>query len=433
VIAGLRQKVGPDSRINMRVAFDGPEIDAPQLIGVSTLPVEAGSQGTAAIKPVMRAVEVEGLDRLAERLADWDDLCAAAIEPNLFYESWMLLPALEAFSEGQDLRFVLIYAEDRSRADAEPILCGLFPLERRARFKGLPVKTLSLWRHLHCFLCTPPIRKGFEQECVEAFFQWLRVAPHGAALMEFDWVNTDGPFYNLLAGYLSEMGKATFVSDQFTRALCRPASDADSYLMAAISKEHRRDFRRRHKRLSEKGVLQFVELERAADVAEWIKTFLSLEASGWKGQEGSAFSSSQSAQTFFIKAMTEAFDMGRLMMLGIKLDGRFVALKCNLIAGHASFAFKIAYDEEYARFSPGVLLELENIRLLHERPDIEWMDSCADPNHFMLNRLWTERRNVIDLVTGTGKRSGNLAISAFPLLRWISRNLVRKTLSVLFA
>ena len=183
VIAGLRQEVGPDSRINMRVAFDGLEINASQQTGVSTLPVEAGSQGAAALKPVMRAVEVKGLDRLAERLADWDELCAAAIEPNLFYESWMMLPALEAFSEGLDLRFVLIYAEDRTRAAAQPILCGLFPLERRPRFKGLPVKTLSLWRHLHCYLCTPPIRKGFEQECIEAFFEWLRVAPHGAALM----------------------------------------------------------------------------------------------------------------------------------------------------------------------------------------------------------------------------------------------------------
>jgi hypothetical protein len=251
--------------------------------------------------------------------------------------------------------------------------------------------------------------------------------------MEFDWVNMDGPFYGLLAGYLSEMRRATFVSDQFTRALFHPATDVDSYMTATASKEHRRDFRRRHKRLSERGDLQFVALEPTGDAQEWIRTFLTVEASGWKGSEGSAFRSNERAQTFFIKAMTEAFERGRLMMLGIKLNGRFIALKCNLIAGPASFAFKISYDEEFARYSPGVLLELENIRLLHERPDVEWMDSCADPNHFMLNRLWTGRREMIVLVVGTGNRVGNIAISSLPLLRWVSRNVFRKSLALLFA
>jgi hypothetical protein len=407
----------------MRTAFDGPELSAPPAAAVSTL----------LSKPFMRAVEVCGLDALAEHRADWDDLCRTALEPNPFYESWMLLPAIEAFAEGLDLRFVLVYAEDRNDTSAPPVLCGLFPLERRMRYKGLPVDSFVLWRHLHCFLCTPPVRAGLERECLAAFFDWLRDAPDGGALMEFGWINTDGPFYELLAGFLNETGKPSFVSDQFTRALCRPGADADSYLSQAISKEHRRDYRRRHNRLSEKGRLAYVALEREADAEKWLEMFLALEASGWKGREGSAFSSDAAGRSFFIKAMTEAFDRGRLMMLAIRLDDSFIALKCNLIAGRGSFAFKIAFDEAYGRFCPGVLLELENIRLLHGRAGVEWMDSCAEPNHFMLNRLWAERRDIIDLVVSTGTKAGNLAISSLPMLRWISRKLVRPTLSILFA
>ena len=407
----------------MRTAFDGPELNAQQAAAVSTL----------SSKPFMRAVEVRGLDALAERRADWDDLCRDALERNLFYEAWMLLPAIEAFGEGLDLRFVLVYAEDRNDMSAPPVLCGLFPLERKMRYKGLPVHSFVLWRHLHCFLCTPPVRAGLERECLAAFFDWLRDAPGGAALMEFSWINTDGPFYELLARFLNETGKTSFVSDRFTRAFYRPGADADSYLTQAISKEHRRDYRRRQNRLSEKGRLEYVALERGADVEEWLEMFLTLEASGWKGREGSAFRSNAAGQRFFIKAMTEAFNRGLLMMLAIKLDGGFVALKCNLIAGRGSFAFKIAYDEAYARFSPGVLLELENIRMLHGQPGVEWMDSCAEPSHFMMNRLWTERRDIIDLVVSTGTKAGNLAISSFPLLRWISRRLVRPTLSIIFA
>ena len=44
---------------------------------------------------------------------------------------------------------------------------------------------------------------------------------------------------------------------------------------------------------------------------------------------------------------------------------RAIAMKCNLRAGDGAVAFKIAYDEAYARFSPGVLLEIEQIERLH--------------------------------------------------------------------
>ncbi len=417
----------------MRTAFAGPELNAPQHAGISTLELEPGLPPPASPKPIMRAREVTGLEALTELRACWDDLSRAAIEPNVFYESWMLLPALEAFGEGLNLRFVLIFAEDKTDAEAPPVLCGLFPLEQKTRYKGLSIKTISLWRHLHCFLATPLIRRGMERECLEAFFDWLGRASSGAALIEFGWVNTDGPFYELLTGYLNETGKASFTADEFTRALYRPASDADSYLSAAISKEHRRDLRRRQKRLSEQGRVEFVALEEGANAEAWVENFLRLEASGWKGQEGSAFSSNDSGRSFFVKAMIEAANKGRLMMIGIELDGRPVALKCNLIAAPGSFAFKIAYDEEYARFSPGVLLEMENIRLLHGLSEVEWMDSCAEPNHFMMNRVWTERRTISDLVVSTGRRSGNLAVSTFPLLRWVSRNFVRPCVSGLFA
>ena len=33
-------------------------------------------------------------------------------------------------------------------------------------------------------------------------------------------------------------------------------------------------------------------------------------------------------------------------------------MKCNVLSGDAVFCFKIAHDETFARFSPGVQLEL---------------------------------------------------------------------------
>ena len=64
---------------------------------------------------------------------------------------------------------------------------------------------------------------------------------------------------------------------------------------------------------------------------------------------------------------------------------------------------KIAYDEQFAGFSPGIQLEVDMVGLFHEASDAGFMDSCADPNNAMINRLWVDRR---PLVTHVLRRAG---------------------------
>jgi CelD/BcsL family acetyltransferase involved in cellulose biosynthesis len=108
------------------------------------------------------------------------------------------------------------------------------------------------------------------------------------------------------------------------------------------------------------------------------------------------------------------------MMSAIRVDGQPLALRLSITGGRGAFAFKIAYDETHARFSPGILLEIENIRSLHARPDIEWMDSCAAPVHF-INRLWLERRTIQSVLVSTGGRLGELIVRLMPHIRRLNR------------
>jgi hypothetical protein len=110
-------------------------------------------------------------------------------------------------------------------------------------------------------------------------------------------------------------------------------------------------------------------------------------------------------------------------MYALHLDGRPVAQRCNFTAGEGSFFFKPAFDEEYARFSPGLLLELETIRRLHAKPQIRWMDSCTTPDNRMMNGIWTDRRVIQTTLVATHKRLGGLTVSVIPLVRWLKKNL----------
>src|SRR5262249_32313859 len=226
-----------------------------------------------------------------------------------------------------------------------------------------------------------------------------------------------------LVDYLYRSGKPNRFFESYTRALFQPASDADTYLCAALSAKHRKMIRRLEYRLSEIGRLEYDALSQDDDAAAWIEEFLRLEASGWKGRESSALASNESERSYFKSIATEAFRRGRLVMLALRLDGRPIAYKCNFLAGLGSFTFKIAFDENYAAYSPRMLLEIENGRRLHAQSRIGWVDSCADALNFMFNRLWLTRRPIQNLIVSTGQTPGDFVVSVIPLLSWINRKL----------
>src|SRR5262249_35632703 len=243
-------------------------------------------------KSSLSVMVVEDLTDLEQYVSAWEGLAAAALEPNVFYEPWMLMPAIRAFGVGRRVCFALILAPDPARAPGPPILAGLFPLEQQSRYQGLgqklPFNTLSLWKHKYCYLCTPLIRAGYGREVIAAFFDWLAAGGHGCSLMEFAFIAGDGPFHQTLLDYFNESPRLSCVTNIFTRALFRPASDAETYVRAALRRARRKEFERQERRLSEAGHVEYLSLEPGDDVAAWIEGFLQVEAISWKGMGGRA-------------------------------------------------------------------------------------------------------------------------------------------------
>ena len=67
---------------------------------------------------------VENLAALEPYVSAWEDLADAAIEPNVFYEPWMLMPAIRTFGAGRRFLFALILAPNPARPLGPPILAG---------------------------------------------------------------------------------------------------------------------------------------------------------------------------------------------------------------------------------------------------------------------------------------------------------------------
>ena len=240
-----------------------------------------------------------------------------------------------------------------------------------------------------------------------------------AGLVRLEDVPGEGPFHVHLVDELNRRCWPSLVSSWYTRALFRPAASSEEFLERALNGKRRKELRRQRARLAELGRLELSELRPDEDPAPWIREFLALEAAGWKGTRGVAAAQHPGERAYVEEMAARAHARGRLMMMALRLDGRPIALKYNLLAGDGSFAFKITFDESYSRYSPGVLLELENVHRLHQMRSVRWMDSCAAPNRFMINHLWPDRREMQTVFFSTGRTLPSLVLAVVPLFQFL--------------
>jgi CelD/BcsL family acetyltransferase involved in cellulose biosynthesis len=399
-------------------------------------PARVGRSDTVPTKPVPAIAtgrfQVEVLEdpsRVNPDDPDWRELVEEAIEANSFLEPWFVASAARWFAHEHPWRLVRVWREPAAPHESRT-LCGVIALELANRFGSWRVPHLRTWRHRYGFLGAPLVRRSHERDFWRELFAWADGCS-GARFLELRLLPGEGPLHRALVEELRVSSRLAHTVDEHTRALLETATDSESYLERALSKNHRRELRRRYRRFQEAGRLTLRELTDATQLDHWIGEFLRLEASGWKGAESGALALDRSRGEFFSEMATRAFLAERLELFGFFVDDRPVALKCNLRAGNGGFAFKIAYDEEFAKYSPGVQLEVANIDRLHDaepdgatpaswRAPTRWMDSCAIPDHPMINRLWSERRVVRRLAISTHNRLGDLALAALPLRKIVS-------------
>lgn len=363
---------------------------------------------------------------LAALIPQWEALASSALEPNPFYEWWTFIPALEAQSQ-QDLCCVLVWLPRRASSNAQMELAGIFPFKKVRRFKGLPLTVLSSWKHSSWPLCTPLIRADAALPCLRALQRWLEEDGDGACAAEFRYLPGDGAFIGQLADVVAG-SPAMLASETFSRALLRKGGAADQYLEQALSGRSRKDLRRKERRLQELGKLEHVALGPGEDAERWIREFLELEAAGWKGARGGALAANEGTRRFAVAMLAEAHRRNRLQMVGLNLDGRPLARCCNLLSGQGSYAYRTAYDERFADFSPGIMAEIDSIRHFHDLPVTQWMDSLTEPDNATLNRLWLHRRTMQNVVVGVGSW-GEMWVSMLPLLRWTKRHVTKLKVS----
>ncbi|RVT41681.1 GNAT family N-acetyltransferase [Sphingobium algorifonticola] len=319
--------------------------------------------------------------------ARWATLAEAAAEPNAFYAPDMLRAAIDHLRGNADVRIL--------EAFDGPYLIGLMPVTAMRAHGRLPVANIANWMHDQCFFGAPIVARGRERAAWTAFLAQLDQADWAPGFLHMRGLDAAGANAAALEAVCAAQRRPVREIGRYDRALLRSDLSAEAYWEANVRAKTRKEIRRLQNRLADMGRIESHILTDAATLPRWCGDFLTLEASGWKGRAGTALSCAPHTAAFFRAATAAAMAAGRLQFLRIDLDGKAIAMLVNFRHGEGAFSFKIAIDETLGRFSPGVLIEIDNLRAVLGDPGIAWMDSCAAPDHPMIDSLWGERRSIV--------------------------------------
>jgi CelD/BcsL family acetyltransferase involved in cellulose biosynthesis len=326
--------------------------------------------------------------------SQWRALSLRAAEPNGYY-----LPEWE----------LAVNASARGRVDANALgawrdtsmLIGLLPVVSMWRAYKIPLPAL-VSADPYGTLCTPLLDRDIAEQAVTGILQQARDA--GAHALIFRAIPLDGAAMKAFADVLHRSRMQPVVLQSHVRACLDATGDADDLLREALGAKKLKELRRQRNRLAEHGAVHFEVARAPADVAAAVETFLVLEASGWKGQRGTALSQDDGDATFVRRAAAALAETGQCEIVTLRAGDTPVASAIVLRHQDRAFYFKLGVDERFARFSPGVQLTLELTRHLCADPAIRLVDSTAAPDHPMINPIWRGRLAIGDVLIPLRRR-----------------------------
>jgi CelD/BcsL family acetyltransferase involved in cellulose biosynthesis len=349
-------------------------------------------------------VEVAAGAQLVEIQSAWRDLTARADIANVFMHP--MLVALSASYPDVRCRALVAWKE----SDGVRRLVGFWAFAvGRAPRSILPLSVLAAPFFTHAYLAAPAIDRDLLEETLQAMLDHIAAHPALPKLIALDAMREDGATMQALKRVLAARGTASGTLRRFVRPMLLSGLDAKQYMEKALSSSSRKKLRQHRRRLAEKGTLESKTITEPEALRAAMDDFLRLEASGWKGEKGTALLC-KAEDAVFARAMIAALaPQGDAWMHALYLNGAPVSMQVVLRAGPTAFTWKTAYDEALSDYSPGMLLLEDYTAAFLADRSITSVDSCAyDEASFM--SAWSERQAMAD-VWIDARRGGSLEFS----------------------
>ncbi len=362
----------------------------------------------SASQPLKAALQIIDSQTLGQYQSVWRQLFDRAVEMPVTISPMLAIPWLKALARESN-----VFALQGWRGES---LTGLFLLGQQRWRWGYPGKVLHTWQTPLTFSGTPLLD---HQTAVDEMAGLFSVADAPLLLQALP---CSGYFWEHLAEAAARANTPLAVISTWERAVLKAQDSYDAWFTNNFDRKRRKEYRRMRNRLGEIGHLESRCWSSGEPVQAWTDTFLALEAKGWKGKRGTALASEAKGAACVTEAIKTFANLQALRFWSLTLNGETIATLFAFVCADKAWLAKIAYDEAYAKYSPGVLLMLDATENLLNDKTIKLTDSCAIPNHPMINTIWRDRIVMADVLIGTS----GLALWRFRLM--VKAELLRRHL-----
>jgi CelD/BcsL family acetyltransferase involved in cellulose biosynthesis len=310
-------------------------------------------------------VQHGGPELLNEIAGEWGRLCDESGDEEVFYRPEWAQAYLHAFAPKADVILISAFSGTKLR--------GILPLvRRRIIVGGFPIVKLTLPANVHSLRASLTVCPGEEGTAVlKTLWQAAKSLPQWDTLDVANVVEASG-LDRLVAlaqadGYRTARKRTSqtlYLPIDFSAAASEN-SGAQPPWLAGTRPKFRSHLRRAKRQLEEQGTLELKHYN-AAD-PEALEKFYALEASGWKGTEGTAIQCDPHTRQFYDAVAQAAAHDGYLSLDFLELNGKPIAGHFGFNLRGRYFLAKAGYDEAFRRHGPGQLLVHEILSQTRER------------------------------------------------------------------
>ena len=356
----------------------------------ATARTDAGARLPRRSCPRFRVERIAGDAMTAHREA-WADLCARPLEHNVFLDPGFALPLVQHGKAMRRFGFLIVWEADASLAAGR--MLGLLPirgpqLTAWGRSDGFADKLVCLG--------TPLLDADHGRAAFVAMLDWLAARFPRPIVLSLTSIPADGAFMRDVVASLASDRRVDILAS-YHRAVLRRDQAIDGKVLSLQSAKSRKERKRQRRRLAEQGERAYVSARSPDAMAAATESFLALEQKGWKGARRTALLDTP-ASAAFVREMTREMGLaGKCRIDALELSGRAVAMGIVLRSGSCAYFWKTAFDEGLAPLSPGVQFTMDLADAQLGEVGISLTDSCAVPDHSMIDRLWPDRAHIVDL------------------------------------
>ena len=325
-----------------------------------------------------------------------EHLTYRVMEANVFFAPRFLAPAMPRLEERQ-IRLAVVRDEDERRSR----LRMLFPYSIEKPGFSVGPSIIRIWSNPFGPLGTPLVDAEGAAETLDNLLEAIgRPESRLPGVLVMPDLRLEGRFAQLARAVAIGRDLPLTVTNTYERPMLESLDDGEAYLRSALNKNHLREMRRQFRLLSEVGTVTYNVARQPEEIRQRMEEFLALEASGWKGRKRSAMVNDRLRAAFAREAITNLAEADQVRIHTLDFDGRAIASMVVFIMAGEAYTWKTAFDEAYARYSPGKLLVADLTEWHLDDANIQRTDSCAMPDHPIMARFWKEREPMGTLVIG---------------------------------